>query len=180
MNLSDPAQFARAFDEHHRSVFAIAQRVLGDHAQAGDVVQDVFLRLWRRPEAFDPSRADLGTYLRLMARSRAIDVIREGQSRSRMTDRFKVVVSEEEPRTDHRPDLAAERNDDRSAVRSALGELPERQREALVLAYWGGLTAEEIARHEKIPLGTAKSRIRLGLAKLRSEMADVGPLPVAA
>ena len=180
MNLTDPSQFARVFDEHHRSVFAAAQRVLNDHAQAGDVVQDVFLRIWRRPEAFDPTRADLGTYLRLMARSRAIDLIREGQSRGRMTDRFRVVVGEEAPRTDDRPDLAAERNDDRAAVRDALGELPVPQREALVLAYWGGLTAEEIARKERIPLGTAKSRIRLGLAKLRMEMSDAAALPAAA
>jgi RNA polymerase sigma-70 factor, ECF subfamily len=180
MDLTDPSQFARVFDDHHRSVFAAAQRVLNDHVQAGDVVQDVFLRLWRRPEAFDPSRADLGTYLRLMARSRAIDLIRESQSRSRMTDRFKFLVGETEARTDERPDLAAERNDDRAGVREALRELPGPQREALVLAYWGGLTAEEIARQEQIPLGTAKSRIRLGLAKLRSEMPDVAALPLAA
>ena len=180
MDLRNPAQFARVYDEHHRSVFATALRVLNDHAQAGDVVQDVFLRLWRRPESFDPSRADLGTYLRLIARSRAIDLIRESQSRARMTDRFKVVVAEEPPRIDDRPDLAAERDDDRAAVRVAIGGLPDSQREALVLAYWGGLTAEEIARKERIPLGTAKSRIRLGLAKLRSEMADAFQPPLAA
>lgn len=177
MDLRDSAQFSAAFDEHHRSVYAVALRVLGDAAQAGDVVQDVFLRLWRRPEAFDPSRADLGTYLRLLARSRAIDLIREGQSRGRMTDRFKVVVGEAEPRTDDRPDLASERGESRAAVREALRGLPLAQREALVLAYWGGLTAEEIARREHIPLGTAKSRLRLGLAKLRAQM---DPAAVAA
>jgi RNA polymerase sigma-70 factor (ECF subfamily) len=179
MDLTNPATFARVYDEHHRSVFAVALRVVGDQAQAGDVVQDVFLRLWRRPDAFDPSRADLGTYLRLIARSRAIDLIREGQSRNRTTDRFKVLVSEQEPRVEDRPDLEAERSDDRAAVRTALRELPDPQREALVLAYWGGLTAEEVARHERIPLGTAKSRIRLGLAKLRSEMAGQGALAAA-
>ena len=179
MDLSDPKTFARAFDEHHRSVFAAALRVVGDQAQAGDVAQDVFLRLWRRPKAFDSRRADLGTYLRLMARSRAIDLIRESQARGRMTDRFKVAVTEAEPRTDDRPDYAAERNDDRAAVRVALRELPDPQREALVLAYWGGLTAEEIAERIHIPLGTAKSRIRLGLAKLRSEMAG-SPLAAVA
>ena len=179
MDLTDPQEFSRAFDEHHRSVFATALRVVGDHALASDVTQDVFLRLWRRPRAFDPSRADLGTYLRLIARSRAIDLIREGQSRGRATDRFKVVVSEAEPRTDERPDFVVERDDDRGAVRTALAELPLPQREALVLAYWGGLTAEEIAQRESIPLGTAKSRIRLGLAKLRAEMAG-SPLAAAA
>ena len=179
MDLSDPQQFSRAFDEHHRSVFATALRVVSDHALASDVTQDVFLRLWRRPQAFDPSRADLGTYLRLIARSRAIDLIREGQSRTRTADRFKIVVAEEAPRLDDRPDFVVEREDDSGSVRAALGELPQSQREALVLAYWGGLTAEEIAERVHIPLGTAKSRIRLGLAKLRAEMAG-SPLAAAA
>lgn len=179
MDLTNPQEFSRAFDEHHRSVFATALRVVGDHALAGDVTQDVFLRLWRRPGAFDPERADLGTYLRLIARSRAIDLIRESQSRARTADRFKVVVAEEAPRTDDRPELVVERDDDRAVVRAALGELPESQREALVLAYWGGLTAEEVAARVDIPLGTAKSRIRLGLSKLRAEMSG-SPLAAAA
>ncbi len=171
MNLNDPTTYARAFEAHHRSVYAAAYRVLGDHALSNDVVQDVFLRLWRRPQAFDSTRGDIGTYLRLMGRSRAVDVWREGQARGRATDRFKVYVGEfDEPRIDERPDLAIERKSDRSAVRDALRELPEAQREALVLAYWGGMTAEQVAAHEAIPLGTAKSRIRLGLAKLRGEI----------
>jgi RNA polymerase sigma-70 factor (ECF subfamily) len=169
MDLRDPDQFSLVYDEHHRSVYGAAFRVVGDHALAGDVVQDVFLRLWRRPEAFDPRRADLGTYLRLIARSRAIDLIREGQSRGRATDRFKAVVGESEPVELDRPDLVIEVGAEREAVRDALRELPPAQREAIVLAYWGGLTAEQIARYASVPLGTAKSRIRLGLAKLRSE-----------
>ena len=88
-------------------------------------------------------------------------------------------MAEEAPRTDDRPEFVVERDDDRSTVRAALGELPQSQREALVLAYWGGLTAEEIAERVHIPLGTAKSRIRLGLAKLRAEMAG-SPLAAAA
>jgi RNA polymerase sigma-70 factor (ECF subfamily) len=171
MDLRDPATFSRAYDEHHRSVYASAMRVLGDHTLAGDVVQDVFLRLWRRPQAFDAARGDLGTYLRLMARSRAVDLWREGQSRGRATDRLKVVVADEPSRPGTRPDDALELQADRTAVRAALRELPPAQREALVLAYWGGMTAEQIARREAIPLGTAKSRIRLGLAKLRGEVA---------
>ncbi len=180
MDLTNPTDFSRAFDEHHRSVFATALRVVGDHALASDVTQDVFLRLWRRPGAFDPARADLGTYLRLIARSRAIDLIRESQSRTRTADRFKVVVAEEAPKTDDRPEFVVERDDDRATVRAALGELPESQREAIVLAYWGGLTAEEVAARVDIPLGTAKSRIRLGLTKLRTEMSTRAPQLAAA
>ena len=148
-------------------MYAAAFRVLGDAALAQDAVQDVFLRVWRRPEAFDPARGDLGAYLRLMTRSRALDLWREGQVRGRAGDRLKVLTDPEEARDELF-------SDDRDAVRAAVGRLPDTQREAVVLAYWGGLTAGQIARRVQIPLGTAKSRLRLGLARLRDE------LPVAA
>ena len=169
IDLSDPAAFGRVYDEHSRSVYAAALRILGNGAQAQDVVQDVVLRVWRRPGSFDARRGELGSYLRLMARSRALDLWREGQAAGRASDRLKVVVADAEPRVDERPSALVERDDDRATVRAALGRLPQSQREAIVLAYWGGLTADEVARRVEVPLGTAKSRIRLGLAKLRDE-----------
>lgn len=182
MDLSDAAGYGRVFDEHSRSVYAAAFRILGNSAQAQDVVQDVFLRLWRRPQTFDAKRGELGSYLRMMARSRALDLWREGQAAGRASDRLKLVVADAEPRLDERPSLIAERDQDRATVRAALGRLPHAQREVLVLAYWGGLTADEIARRIEVPLGTAKSRIRLGLEKLRAECgAALRPeLPAAA
>ena len=178
-DLHDPQTFRRAFTEHNRAVYTAAFRIVNDPTMAQDVVQDVFLRLWRRPQAFDAARGDLGTYLRLMARSRAVDLWREGQSRGRATDRLKLVTGEGLRPAD-RPDEALERSADRSVVRAALRELPASQREALVLAYWGGMTAEQIADRERIPLGTAKSRIRLGLAKLRGEVEALAAAPAAA
>lgn len=172
MNLSDPQTFARVYDEQAPSVYAAAYRILADGARAQDVVQDVFLRLWRRPTSFDARRGELGSYLRLMARSRALDLWRETQAAGRASDRLKIVVAGDDGRPEDRPSDAAEIGAARSAVRAALGRLPAAQREALVLAYWGGLTADEIARRSAVPLGTAKSRIRLGLAKLRSECGD--------
>src|SRR3954453_943582 len=80
MDLSDPVTFARMYDEHGPAVYGAALRVLGNPAAAQDVAQDVFLRLWRRPAAFDPRRGDLGAYLRLMARSRALDLWRSAQA----------------------------------------------------------------------------------------------------
>jgi RNA polymerase sigma-70 factor (ECF subfamily) len=174
MDLSDPTDFRRMYDEHSRSVHAAAYRILQDPVQAQDIAQDVFLRVWRNPEKFDSRRGELGSYLRLMARSRALDLWREAQAAGRAGDRLKLVVSREEPRSEDRPVAAAEREGDRRAVREALHDLPAPQREALVLAYWGGLTADQIARRAGVPLGTAKSRIRLGLARLRDEF------PVAA
>ena len=169
--LSEPAVFAAVYDEHARGVYGAALRILGNPAQAQDVAHDVFLRLWRNPHRFDARRGDLGAYLRLMARSRALDVYREGQAAGRARDRLELVVEQDEPRVDERPVAAAERRDQRQAVLDALRALPAPQREVLVLAYWGGLTTDEIARRIGVPLGTAKSRIRLGMAKLRTELA---------
>ena len=170
LDLTDPAQYRQAYEEHHRSVYTTAYRVLGNAAQAQDVTQDVFLRVWRHPEKFDARRGDIGSYLRVMARSRAVDVWREGQAASRANDRLEVAVGHDEPRADDRPAEATERAAARRAVREQLRELPAPQREALVLAYWGGLTADEIARRSQVPLGTAKSRIRLGMARLRTSL----------
>ncbi len=170
MDLSDPTTFGRIYDEHRRGVHATAYRVLGSSSAAQDVVQDVFLRVWRNPAKFDARRGELGSYLRLMARSRAVDLWREGQASGRAEDRLKVVVAQDASRTDAQPDHLALASADRSTVRDALGRLPAPQREALVLAYWGGLTADQIAERAGVPLGTAKSRIRLGLARLRTEL----------
>ena len=167
--LTDPQTFSAVYDEHSRGVYAAALRILANPAQAQDVVQDVFLRLWRRPQSFDAGRGELGPYLRMMARSRALDLWREGQAAGRASDRLKVVVSAAEGRIEDQPAVALERDDTRERVRDALRLLPEPQREAVVLAYWGGLTADQIARREHVPLGTAKSRIRLGMARLRRE-----------
>jgi RNA polymerase sigma-70 factor (ECF subfamily) len=166
-NLRDPNAFERAYDEHARSVYRAAYRVLGSTAQAQDVVQDVFLKLWREPGKFDVRRGELGSYLRLMARSRALDTWREEQAAGRASDRLKLDVALDEGRADERPAVAAEREGDWRSLRDALRGLPAVQREAVVLAYWGGLTADQIARRSNVPLGTAKSRIRLGLARLR-------------
>lgn len=161
-DLRDPAAFARAYAQHARSVRAAAMAVLDDAAAAQDVAQDVFLRLWRRPGAFDPRRGALGPYLRLMARSRALDVCRDGRAASRAGERLRLVVDRDGPaQLTDRTALA------RGELWSALGGLPHGQREAVVLAYLAGLTAAEIADVADVPLGTAKSRVRLGLSKLR-------------
>ena len=178
-DLSDPAVFGRVYDEHSRSVYTAAYRVLGNAPQAQDVVQDVFLRLWRRPRTFDAGRGELGPYLRMMARSRALDLWREGQAAGRASDRLKQTVAQDPLRDEaDRPSAQAMRHEQGATVRAAVRRLPDAQREAVVLAYWGGLTADEIARRIEVPLGTAKSRIRLGLEKLRAD--DAPALSAAA
>ena len=170
MELADPQTFRQVFEEHERGVHAAALRILGNPAQAQDVVQDVFLRIWRRPGSFDSNRGEIGSYLRMMARSRALDLWREGQAAGRASDRLKAAVTQAEPRDEaERPSVQAERHEEGTTVRAAVRRLPDAQREAVVMAYWGGLTADEIARHAGVPLGTAKSRIRMGLDRLRDD-----------
>jgi RNA polymerase sigma-70 factor (ECF subfamily) len=177
----DVAAFERAYDDNARGVFYTAMRVLGDSTQAQDVVQDVFLGLWREPCRFDPRRGPIGAYLRMVARSRALDIWREAQVAGRANDRMRALVEADEGPLDQRPVAAAEQRVGSAVVRRALMRLPDVQREAIVLAYWGGLTAEQIAASSGTPLGTVKSRIRLGVLKLREQCApDLADVPLAA
>jgi RNA polymerase sigma-70 factor, ECF subfamily len=165
----DAGEFERLYDEHSGRLLAVAYRVLGDAGLAQDVVQDVFLSLWRDPQRFDARRGPIGHYLRMVARSRALDVLRESQVAGRARDRMLSLAKAEEEPAELRPAVAAERHARSVVVRHALMRLPDAQREAIVLAYWGGMTAEQIAANSSTPLGTVKSRIRLGVLKLREQ-----------
>jgi RNA polymerase sigma-70 factor (ECF subfamily) len=155
-------------------VFGAAYRVLGRVAEADDVAQEVFTKHWRDPRRFDARRGELGSYLRLMARSRALDLWRREHAATRARERLALLTVPDEMPVGERPAEAATQRALRTPVHDAMRKLPERQREALLLAYWGGMTADEIARREGVPLGTAKSRIRMGLDRLRDdeELAD--------
>lgn len=173
MDIASTTTFDRVYREHRRSVFLTALRITRDPVAADDVTHDVFVRLWRRPDRFDAGRGDLLPYLRLMARSRALDLWREKQAAGRAEDRLRVVVSQRDAEPCDADPVPTVLADERAqVVRDALATLPEAQREAVVLAYWGGLTAEEIAGRVGAPLGTVKSRLRLGLSKLRPEVGD--------
>jgi RNA polymerase sigma-70 factor (ECF subfamily) len=177
----DVCAFEQAYCEHANGVLAVAQSVLRDPTQAQDVVQDVFLRLWRDPDRFDAGRGPIGHYLRMVARSRAVDLWREAQVAARASARLRVLAERDEGRLDERPVPAVERSVGRTVVRRALRRLPDSQRRAIVLAYWCGLTADEIAAGSGTPVGTVKSRIRLGMMKLHELCApDLADAPLAA
>jgi RNA polymerase sigma-70 factor (ECF subfamily) len=168
--LSEPEEFSRLYDEHAAGVYAAAYRILRDDARAQEVAHDVFLALWHEPHRFDAARGQFGSYLRLMARSRAVDVWRRGQTASRAHGRVATLDASLPVRAEDSPAESAERTEQAARVRAAIARLPESQRETIVLAYWGELTAEQVARRVGIPLGTAKSRIRMGLLRLRTEL----------
>ena len=149
------------YDRYSSIVYAVALRVLGDTGAAEDVLQEVFLQLWRNPGAFDSSRGNLGQWLAVIARNRAIDGLRKRRPETDIAD---VVVSVE---LDIAGDGDAERARAMEKVRGALGTMPAAQRSALEMAYFEGLTHIEIAAKTGEPLGTIKTRIRTGLLALR-------------
>jgi RNA polymerase sigma-70 factor (ECF subfamily) len=164
MSLSNPEAFERAYREHRAAAFAAAVHVLRDAAAAEDVVQDAFMQLWNRPGAFDDRRGSLRGYITLLARSRAIDRWRAQGVQESTVERLNFALAREAEGS--AAERAIERDRSARAV-SVIDRLPAPQREAVLLAFGGGLTTSEIAAAVGVPLGTAKSRVRLGLAKLR-------------
>jgi RNA polymerase sigma-70 factor, ECF subfamily len=167
--LHDPLAFDRAYKEHRGAAFTAAQGVLRDAAAAEDVVQDVFMALWRKPKSYDPARGSLSSYVKMMARSRALDRWRTRGAREAAVERSRRQI-ETQPAAGEDAAEPVIRRDGRRRVLRALDTLPGDQREAVLLAFGGEMTAREIADAVGVPLGTAKSRVRLGLAKARSEL----------
>jgi RNA polymerase sigma-70 factor, ECF subfamily len=171
-DLTDAEAFRTAYEAHHDALVALAWRVLRDSAAAEDVVQDVFAHLWRRPRAFDSKRGVLRSYITMMARSRAVDRWRTQNAREAAVERLATTAGE--PRHEQSADERAIERESTAHVVSILHRLPPPQREAVLLAYGKELTAREIADVIGVPLGTAKSRVRLGLEKMRETAGDAG------
>jgi RNA polymerase sigma-70 factor (ECF subfamily) len=161
--------FTQVYKEHKDDVFLAAASVLRDAALAEDVAQEVFLALWRGG-GYDRTRGPIGPYLRLVARSRALDVWRSTRTRERAIARLQdsarlhSAVAED-------PSHVVVRAADRERARRAVRNLSADQRQAIGLTYWAGLTAQHVADVQDVPLGTAKSRVRLALRKLAVEPA---------
>lgn len=169
-DLRDPRQFNRAYREHAPAMLTAVTHVLRDRAAAEDVVQDVFMHLWRKPGSFDPARGGLAAYLTMMARSRALDRWRTRSARDAAVERSALQTRLERQVSEDASEPVIRRDGERRVLR-ALAQLPGDQREAVLLAFGKELTAREIALASGVPLGTAKSRVRLGLQKARTELA---------
>lgn len=168
--LDRPRTLERAYRLYAHRAFAAAMRVLRDPSAAEDVVQDVFMSLWRNPSQFDSSRGTLPSYISMLARSRALDRWRSQAAHDSALEREARTRDHRERTAEEGADEPVLRRERSGEVMSALETLPDSQREAVLLAFGGGLTAREIAHQRDIALGTAKSRIRLGLEKARESL----------
>ena len=169
----DPQALGMLWNRHARPVYSLALRMLRDPGWAEEVVQDVFLRLWRNPRVYDPSRGELRRWLLTVTHNAAVDGLRGRRGTARSRDAGPeplegVVHGEEDPADRVWRNLRAER------VRDALSELPPVQREVMELVYFEGMTQAETAEHTGQPLGTVKSRLRLRMRKLRDSLSGIG------
>jgi RNA polymerase sigma-70 factor (ECF subfamily) len=167
----DQQALARLYDESSRLIYSIVVRIVGDAADAEEVTLDVYQQVWRLAGQYNSERGTPSTWLVMMARSRALDRLRWRQGRVRMEsglDEVRDQVSSDNP-----PELAAWENQKRTRIQSAMGELAPEQREAIQLAFFEGLTHSELAAKLGQPLGTIKTRIRLGMLKLRQSLGAI-------
>ena len=171
----DLGAFEALYDRYADLVYSVSLRVVGDAHVAQDVTQDVFLRVWRAPERFDITRGKFVTWLLSVARNRSIDERRSNARRLRH-EALPSTTEEEDviPSTDELDDpaLMTVLTEERRAVRQAMVGLPPEQRLAIQLAYFGGLTQQEVANQLGQPLGTIKTRIRLGMRKMRGALEE--------
>jgi RNA polymerase sigma-70 factor (ECF subfamily) len=159
---------AEVFRRHAGAVFGLARRVLGDPGRAEEIVQEVFVRLWNEPERFDPERGSLRSFLLAQTHGRAVDLLRSDTARRNREDRDARSAAEAGYDVEHEVwDLAVA-----DRVREAVVSLPEDERRAIELAYFGGRTYREAAAELGAPEGTVKSRIRAGLKRMRVVLAD--------
>jgi RNA polymerase sigma-70 factor (ECF subfamily) len=164
----DESALASLYDRYASILLGLLMRILHSRGEAEDVLQELFLQVWRKAADFDESRGRAFTWLVTLARSRAIDRLRSLDARTRAATASVAEPSEEVS------DASADtfRAEQREIVRRALAELSEDQRQTLVLAYEEGLTQTEIAARLKQPLGTVKTRTRAGLSKMRELLRD--------
>ena len=166
----DELALAQLYDRYDRILFGLLMRILNNREEAEDVLQEVFLQVWRKAADFDESRGRPFTWLVTLARSRGIDRLRTLASRERVAEAGAREVSEEisDAATD------ALKSEQRGLVSDALAKLPDEQKRTIMLAYFDGLTQSEIATRLGAPLGTVKTRMRTGMIRLRELLAGQG------
>jgi RNA polymerase sigma-70 factor (ECF subfamily) len=168
----DAGALEALYDRYGRPAYSLARRILTEETLAQDVVQEVFLSLWRNAGRFDAGRGTVATYLLSMTHHRAVDVVRREENLRRWRTSEEGLELEADPKVGVEAEVEA--SERRAEVRAALGELPAAQRKALLLAYFGGYTQREVAALVGVPLGTVKTRMAAGMRKMKEALRDAG------
>jgi RNA polymerase sigma-70 factor (ECF subfamily) len=166
----DARAFELLYDRHGRAAFSLAYRMVGNRVSAEDITQEAFLSIWRSRLRYDQGRGSVRTWVLGIVHNRAIDGLRRSIVHDRRRETLEGV--EERYEASERTDVEAARREEARSVRSALSTLPEDQRRAIELAYFGGFSQSQIAEVLNEPIGTVKGRMRLGLEKLRRQLAE--------
>jgi RNA polymerase sigma-70 factor, ECF subfamily len=166
----DPRAFELLYDRHGGAAFSLAYRMVGNRTSAEDVTQEAFLSIWRSRLRYDQARGSVRTWVLGIVHNRAIDALRRSVTHDRRRETMDGVEERFEARD--RTDVEAARREEARSVRSAIATLPEDQRRTIELAYFGGFSHSQIAELLNEPIGTVKGRMRLGLEKLRRQLAE--------
>ena len=161
---ADAEAFATLYDRHSRAAFSLAYRMMGERQASEDLTQDAFLKVWRSASSYRAERGSVRTWILSIVHNRGIDQIRSQASRRRTQEKVEASAPRSQPSEAFAETL---RNSQRDQVREALNTLPSEQLKILELAYFSGYTHVEIAELLRLPLGTVKGRMRLGLKKIR-------------
>lgn len=165
----DPMAFETIYDRHGGAAFSLAYRIVGTRSAAEDATQDAFLAIWRSRVRYQRDRGSVRNWILGIVHNRTIDALRRSQVHA--TRRASAEGIEEREAAPELTDVEALRRDEQRSVRAAIGTLPEAQVKVIELAYFGGFTHSQIAEMLHEPVGTVKGRMRLGLDKLRRELA---------
>jgi RNA polymerase sigma factor (sigma-70 family) len=160
------------YERFRRPAFALARRILADDSLAEDVLQEVFLSVWRDPSAYDRARGSFSSWLLAVVHHKAVDAVRREESQRRRQTMAEEDLALAEPVATRDVEEEAWTRVVAEQVRSALGQLSAPQREALTLAYYGGYTQREVAALTGTPLGTVKTRMLAGMRRLKAELGD--------
>ncbi len=173
MAAGDERALGQLYDRHGGAAYSLALAIVGERADAEEVVADAFGQAWRTAVHFDPARGSVAAWLATITRTRALDLVRGRGRRSRALTRAAWGSGEglaAPMAAEDAPDRGVERQEARRLVAHSLAELPAPQRRVIELAYFGGLTQTEIAAELQEPLGTVKTRMRAGMEKLRDSL----------
>jgi RNA polymerase sigma-70 factor, ECF subfamily len=165
------------YDRYGGMAYSLACAIVGEHADAEEVVADAFAQIWRSASGFDSARGSVAAWVATITRTRALDLVRSRKRRARVLEEAAVVTDEGETLvlapTLEAADRGAERSETSAIVRRSLDDLPAAQRRVIELAYFGGFSQSEIAAQLSEPLGTVKTRMRTAMEKLRQALRPV-------